>query len=64
MSNEATTHHHDLRCVAGVHNWVQIRNETPGAESAGMVECTRCGRRRDPHSYQPPRNTGYDYTGC
>lgn len=49
----ADEHHKDWRCRAGRHHFIAKQDDNPEMRQIIYLQCTRCGKMKDPPEYGP-----------
>ena len=74
MTNSVDAHA-DWRCHLGHHHYLVRQDDNPEMRGQSYLECSRCGKKKDPPSYGPmppggggrrsdPGNTGMSRPRC
>ena len=47
-------------CRTGRHHWIGVQDDNPEMRGGAYVQCTKCGKRKDPPHYgvMPPTALG------
>ena len=51
--SEVMEHTGDWRCHFGRHHFLAVVDDNPEVRGQSYLECSRCGKKKDPPSYGP-----------
>ena len=51
--SETAQEHADWRCHLGHHHYLVQQDDNPEMRGQSYLECSRCGKKKDPPSYGP-----------